>query len=295
MFMDRILSDYDIEHFIDLGHVRVKECFSREVAREWSDRAFVRLGYDREDRATWKESRIHMPCSSEVRMEEFSPKLWRAVCELLGGENRVQPSFIWDSFVVNLCDGSDRVWEPPSASVLGWHKDGDSFRHFLDSPEEALLPIIIWTDIVPRGGGTFIACDSIGVVARLLAEHPEGVLPEEFNFDRVTRQCKDFLEISGDAGDVVLMHPFMLHASSQNHSMTPRIITNPPIQLKEPMNFNREDRNEYSPVERAVLISLGVERFDFRPTRPRECFVPERANIEKQMLEKERERLASLL
>src|SRR5215213_2327188 len=287
--MDKVLSDYDIKHFIEHGYVQVKECFSREVAHEWSDTAFVRLGYDRDDPATWKEPRIHMPCSSEVKMEEFSLKLWRAVCELLGGEDRVQQSFIWDSFIVNLCDGCDRVWEPPSATVLGWHKDGDSFRHFLDSPEEALLPIIIWTDIAPRGGGTFIACDSIGVVARLLAQHPEGLLAEEFNFHRLTMQCNDFLEVIGDAGDVVLMHPFMLHASSQNHSMKPRIITNPPIQLREPMNFNRKDQTDYSPVERAVLLGLGVERFDFRSTRPRERFVPERAHIEKQLLEHERE------
>jgi hypothetical protein len=42
-----------------------------------------------------------------------------------------------------------------------WHKDGDFFRHFLDSPEQGLLTIVLWSDIEERGGGTFIAPDSV--------------------------------------------------------------------------------------------------------------------------------------
>ena len=35
------------------------------------------------------------------------------------------------------------------------------------------------------------------------------------------------------------------------------------------MNFNRPSADDFSPVERAILRGLGVERLDFRPTRPR--------------------------
>ena len=82
--------------------------------------------------------------------------------------------------------------------------------------------------------------------------------------------------MTGRLGDVVLLHPYVLHAVSQNHLGVARFITNPPIALKEPMNFNRDNPNEFSPVERAVLKGLGVERLDFTPTAPRENVVPER-------------------
>jgi hypothetical protein len=68
----------------------------------------------------------------------------------------------------------------------------------------------------------------------------------------------------------VLMHPYMLHATSQNVMKHGRLITNPPIILREPMQFDRADPSELSSVERAVLHGLGVDRFDFQRTGERE-------------------------
>ena len=139
-----------------------------------------------------------------------------------------------------------------------------------DSHEQGLLTIVLWTDMHHQGGGTYIAADSVPVIARHLAEHPEGVLPTDFDFQALTRQCANFIELTGDAGDVVLMHPYMLHATSQNVMKHGRLITNPPIILREPMQFDRADPSELSPVERAVLHWLGVDRFDFQRTGERE-------------------------
>jgi hypothetical protein len=41
-------------------------------------------------------------------------------------------------------------------SLDNWHNDGDWFTHFLDSPEQALLVIPLFSDIKPKGGGTVI-------------------------------------------------------------------------------------------------------------------------------------------
>jgi hypothetical protein len=101
------------------------------------------------------------------------------------------------------------------------------------------------------------------------------------------------VETTGRLGDVVLMHPYMLHAVSQNHRGTARFITNPPIALREPMDFDRDDPAERSPVERAVLRALGVERLAFRPTAPREDVVPERVRRQARMREQEQARLAA--
>ena len=75
------------------------------------------------------------------------------MCQLLGGSDRISNYFeSWgDSFIVNLglpeykaddeLDLRNDLW--------GWHNDGDFFVHFLDSPQQALLVIPLWSDIVP--------------------------------------------------------------------------------------------------------------------------------------------------
>jgi len=262
---DFSLTDDQIQHFIEHGFIQLTDCFPRDFAYEWTEAAFPRLGYDASDPATWEKPIVHMPGDAYVNVREFAPKAWHAMAQLLGGEERMQDDLRWgNGFIVNFSLGADREWVPPSPEAGGWHKDGDFFWHFLDSPEQGLLVIVIWRDIAPKGGGTFLAPDSVGHVARYLLEHPEGLHPFEGGFEKPITECHDFREATGKAGDVILMHPYMLHASSQNHSGKARFITNPPVALKEPMNFNRDNPADFSPVERCVLHSLGVERLDYR-------------------------------
>jgi len=288
------LTERDVDHFIRYGYVVVKDCFDPASAQPWIDRAWVRFGYERDDPAGWTEKRIHLSGLATVDAREFAPKAWDAAVQLLGGEDRLQLPWQWnDGFIANLGVGDEGPWQPPSAESSGWHKDGDFFRHFLDSPEQGLLTIVLWTDMHHRGGGTFIAADSVPVIARYLAEHPEGVLFPDFDFKTLTRQCTNFIELTGNAGDVVLMHPYLLHATSQNVIKHGRLITNPPITLREPMQFNRTDPSQLSPVERAVLGGLRVDRFDFQRTGHRELVVPERVLEQQRRRAAESERLAA--
>ena len=90
---------------------------------------------------------------------------------------------------------------------------------------------------------------------------------------------------------MVLLHPFILHAASQNPSGRARFITNPPISLKEPMNFNRDNPSQFSPVEQAVLRALDLSRLDFQLTATREQIVPERVKYQQQILAEQKSRL----
>ena len=56
--------------------------------------------------------------------------------------------------------------------------DGWDFYHYLDSPEQGLLVVPLFSDILPRSGGTTIATDSVQVLARFLVQHREGVHPD---------------------------------------------------------------------------------------------------------------------
>jgi hypothetical protein len=287
-----VLTNAEREQFLTQGFVVIREAFTTEQAAEWSQTLWTRLGYDPEDKSTWEKHRIHMPTHQHLDVAEFAPRAYGAICELCGGLERIHPPHWGDGFIVNLGDDTHTdTWEPPTADAPGWHKDGDFFRHFLDSPEQGLLTIVLWSDVHPTGGATFVAADSVPVIAKYLVNRPEGVLPSGFDFAERIQECSVFLEATGKAGDVYLMHPYLLHASSKNALRVPRVITNPPVHLKEPMNFNRADGN-YSLVEQAVLRGLGAEALEFTPTAPRERVIPERERMQAQMREQEKARLA---
>lgn len=294
---DPVLSADDLEQFLSRGFVRVPNCFSRELALDLTGRALGRLYCDPAKPETWPSGCMRPPESQRVPIEDIAPRAWQAACELVGGEARVARPCTWaDGFIINFGRQPELEWQPPSGAphpYHNWHKDGDFFRHFLDSPEQGLLVIALFSDIAPRGGSTYLACDSVGHVARLLAEHPEGLLPSELRprtLELVTR-CRDFSDTTGEIGDVFLLHPFLVHSQSVNASDRPRFIINPPLKLREPMCFARERPEDHSPVERAVLRALGVESYPFAPARPREAVVPERLARQQRDWE-ERERLA---
>jgi hypothetical protein len=289
----RVLSDEQERQFLDKGYVVIHDCFSPQAAEEYTRTVWTRLGYDPDDSSTWAEPSVHMPSHRDVDVKEFAPKAWDAVCDLIGGADRIAHPYTWgDGFIVNLWQGADEPWSPASPRSTGWHKDGDFFRHFLDSPEQGLLTLVLWSDVAHQGGATFVAAGSVGPVARFLAAHPEGVLLDDFPKSELVGQCTEFVEATGRIGDVFLLHPYMLHAKSQNVLRRPRLITNPPVHLAEPMRFDRPDPNDFSLIERAVLRGLGVDRYEFRPTAPREAVVPERVRRQARMKAEERARLA---
>lgn len=129
--------------------------------------------------------------------------------------------------------------------------------------------------MVPRGG-------------QLEPEYHEGFAK------RILSQCSDFREMTGQVGDVILLHPLMAHSASINTLRIPRIITNPKITLKEPFKFNRTNPDEFSLVEKKTLQSLGVERLDdWKIVGEREGIVPDRIRVQAAMKEEEMRRLAA--
>lgn len=146
-------------------------------------------------------------------------------------------------------------------------------------------------------------------VAKHLHAHPDGVSPRmvtrddpDFKAERnlgwfnsvASRGAdNDYVEACGETGDVYLLHPLMLHSATNNSLRNVRIITNPPVSLREPFQFDRADPAEYSLVERATLRMLGREEGlkGWKITQPREAVVPARVRIQEQMKREELKRL----
>ncbi|CAL5874307.1 uncharacterized protein PFLUO_LOCUS8602 [Penicillium psychrofluorescens] len=300
------LSTEQVDHFMRFGYLRLTDCFSREKAAQWTGDVWTRLGYSPTDKSTWACERINMPQHKEEPVKTFAPKAWAAICELLGGEERVaKDSAIWDdAMIVNL--GTDE-WEgrsPEPADLPGWHVDGDFFIHFLDSPEQALLVIPIFNDIQDHAGGTMVCPDAIKRMAQYLYEHPEGVSPymvprggkppptKRGFYSDIVHECHEFHEMTGKTGDVILIHPLMIHSASINSLRIPRMITNPPVSLKKPFDYDRRNPQEYSIVEQKTLRDLGKDRLSgWKIKGKRKFVVPERVKKQEQMKKLELERL----
>ncbi|KAF3804067.1 hypothetical protein GCG54_00007860 [Colletotrichum gloeosporioides] len=301
------LTEAQKEHFRTTGWLKLSNCFTKEQA-EWVTRdVWTRLGMDPNDKSTWKH-RTNMPSHRTFDCSEFAPKAWAAICEVCGGEDRIAPdSKHWrDSLIVNLGSPEFEGQEQNPKDLDNWHVDGDFFVHYLDSAEQGLLVIPLFTDIVPGGGGTVICPEAIPKVAKHLYEHPDGVSPRmvprghpdfaaERNlnwFNSLAGSCGEFVEAVGQVGDVYLFHPLMLHSASRNQLRKLRIITNPPVSLREPHRFHRPDGSKFSLVEQATLRALGAESLpEWGITAPRERVIPERLKIQERMKQEELKRL----
>lgn len=268
---------------------------------------------DPNDKTTWHTPQTHMPSHQAFDAGAFAPRAWAAICELLGGEARVHAaSRQWrDSLIVNLGSPAREGRPDPPQALGGWHVDGDFFVHYLDSPEQALLVVPLFTDIPQRrgAGGTALYPAGTRDIARHLYEHPEGVCPRMhprahpgFRSGRASLfggiaargADGDYVEACGVAGDVYLLHPLMLHSATNNPLRNVRIITNPPVSLKEPFRFDRDDERDYSLVERATLRMLGHEGGGLKGwkiTEARERIVPERLRVQERMKQDELKRL----
>ena len=91
--------------------------------------------------------------------------------------------------------------------------------------------------------------------AELKAAEPEGLTSTRLNEKLPNVNRASIVEVTGKAGDVTLLHPFVVHAWSRNDGKRIRFACNPPFRLKKPMELSRSD-GAYSPVEKAICLAL---------------------------------------
>jgi tetratricopeptide (TPR) repeat protein len=272
----RSLSTDQIEQFMVEGYVHLRGAFPRELAesivagahrrlredpRRWlagkqaEPRAAELAGYHPEDPSTWPEGRLDILGERKFTMSEFSPFAERAVFQLLGDAARIRTRS-WTSNLIAQYPRRVPVhsWVP-TPDQESWHLDSPSTHTRLDQLHTGLLVFIVFSDLLPASGNTWLALDSPAKVARTLAAAPEGV---DFCSDEagpaITRTCERFFELTGEAGDLLLVHPLMLHSASPNPSPRIRFLGNPMVYMQEPLDYRRADA---SPVERLIARALS--------------------------------------
>jgi len=251
-----VLSSDEIEQFIDRGYVLLREAFSSDAAGAVRAKLWPEFGLDPNDPTGWTKPsiRIELHLLGPEVDACLTDRFRGAVDDLLGAAAWEPLTGLggWPALFPGFSSG------PWAAPKVGWHIDGIHFHHRLDTRTQGLLPIFLFSDIGPGDGGTAIRPGSHKVTARiLLAAEPEGLSCNELAQRTNEFTYAEEIEAVGNAGDVLLLHPFMSHATSVNTGSRVRFICNPCVSLKEPMNLNRPDPANYTPLERSIVEAIG--------------------------------------
>jgi hypothetical protein len=262
--------------FIAHGWVAIEDALDPAFCEDVVVRGFERLGVDATDPRTWPAGWRNLPVERAFAIDEIAPRASAVRNELVGGPSAIRFGDIPDNLIFNFHDDAP-AWEPSDWSAAGadYHKDGDFFRHFLDSPEQGLLGIVFWRDVAADQGATFAVADSIRPIATRLAAHPGGMAIRDVVVPEVLEQCQDFRPLTGRQGTIVWAHPFLIHSKSVNVTDRPRVISNTSVMLRAPLQFQRDD-GRFTPVEQVILDALGVSSLSFAAEGPRERVASER-------------------
>jgi Phytanoyl-CoA dioxygenase (PhyH) len=265
-----------IDEFVRDGMVVVEGALDRGFCEAVVGGRLADIGVDEADRDTWPTGWHNLPATTVYPLDEVAPVAATVLHELVGGKDALVFDGLPDNLIVNFPDPDTPWWPPqePETPGAGWHKDGDWFRHFLDSPEQGILGIVFWRDVTERQGATYVVADSIGPIARLLAEHPEGIDPGGFPAREIASRSQDVRPLTGRQGTIIWAHPFLVHSASVNATDRLRIISNTTAVLRRPTELSGDGPR--TPVARVVLDALGVDQLDFTPTRERTRVVSER-------------------
>jgi hypothetical protein len=77
------------EFFVEHGWLKIPGAIDPKYLNGWMENFWTRLGWDKDDKSTWKETYLKMPRHREVEAYKFCPDAWKAMCEIVGGEENV--------------------------------------------------------------------------------------------------------------------------------------------------------------------------------------------------------------
>jgi ectoine hydroxylase-related dioxygenase (phytanoyl-CoA dioxygenase family) len=259
--------DATLAHFRAHGWLRVRGAFSRDEAaamRSATWRALGNVGIRHDDPATWTKERpehLQHVKADPVFRAVGSARLLEAIDTVLDGQAHEWPKN-WGALFLAF-PTRDR-WNVPSR---GWHADAN-YLSALDPPAGVRTHALLG-DVAPRAGGTLIVSGSHRLVHKQFADDPpSGTRGAEYRQlllrhpylrdlhtegdadERAARfmgRAEDHdgiplrvVENTGMAGDVILLHPLVLHVATSNTGTAPRFLLSGGVDL--PSMWGARDR-----------------------------------------------------
>jgi hypothetical protein len=252
-------NDETFRHFAVHGWMRVRAAFTADEAaamRAVVWRALGAAGIDEHAPSTWTTERpahLQQTKSDPAFRAVGSGRLIEAIDVLLNGQAYEKPSHWGSPF---LAFPSRQPWSVPSS---GWHADARYLSAL--SPPDGIRIHALFGDVAPRAGGSLIVSGSHRLLhqyfkdrpqahgargadyRRLLLGHPylrdlhaEG--DPEARVARFMERVEEHdgiplqvIENAGAAGDVMLLHPLLLHVATSNNGDAPRFLLSGGIDL----------------------------------------------------------------
>lgn len=249
----------DIDRFVSDGFLRLEAAFPAGLAADGREILWRDLPGDPDDRSTWTNPVVRLGGYHDAPFVRAAntPRLHAAYAALAGADRWVPPAGL-GTFPV-------RFPSPDDPGDTGWHADAGfsapdgSMRLNLHSSGRALLMLFLFSDIGPDDAPTRIWRGSHLLVPREL----EGAGDDGLTFVELAARLPppdgaEIVEATGQAGDVFLCHPFLIHAAQRHRGVEPRFLAQPPLVAAAPLRLERPDGG-YSAVETAIRRGLRVE------------------------------------
>jgi len=239
--------------------MRVCGAFSPDDAhamRTAAWRALGEIGIRQDDPMTWTRERpehLQQLKDDPAFQAVGSSRLLEAIDATLEGQAYAKPKHWGACF---LAFPSREAWNVPSH---GWHIDANYTSAL--SPPAGIRMHALFSDVMPRAGGTLIVSGSHRLVYKYFTDHPpaprtrgaeyrrllqrhpyigdlhtEGDAPQRAArfMDRAEEHDGVSLQVvenAGTAGDVILLHPLVLHVATPNAGSSPRFLLSGGIDL----------------------------------------------------------------
>lgn len=271
------LDETQIEEFIERGYLLLRDCLPPE-ARTLADDTLIRQDppptyrgrsggqsalevrdLDLTDATTWGSSRLDVETQRSLPIATFAPKLWGAVTSLIGGSEQIRRREMGQQFILN----ADFLPRPgpadaPKTWLDGgyWHIDAPDQRTSLRGRRDALVLLILWSDVEPDSGGPLFSPGSLERVARQLEATPKGVDTLAKDWGVQHARNTEVFEFNGKVGDVLITHALALHSAQKNHSDEIRVLENPTIMVASALDYSA-DNPDPTPVEACIIRRLA--------------------------------------
>jgi hypothetical protein len=249
-----VLSEAEIAEFIRDGYIAVRGAVPGDVVRAcqeviWSE--LEKQGVRRDDPETWTRPVVRIACPEDPAFAAAGtqPLLWEAFDQLIGEGRWWHRQGVGGTIPVRFPSTED----PGDA---GWHIEGSYQKDGglavnIRSRKRGLLVLYLFTDVDEACAPTRIRPGSHVHAARVVAPAGDDGMPWP-EAARAAAKATGHLPTAlatGQAGDVFLCHPFLVHAATWPHAGTlPRMMAQPGVHLLDQFPLT----DPLSPVEQTI-------------------------------------------
>ncbi|WP_194891543.1 phytanoyl-CoA dioxygenase family protein [Catenulispora pinisilvae] len=248
----------DVEGFIKDGYVVVRGAFDQATAAHCRELIWAELhgrGIGEDQPTAWPaHSHIDSLDGEPFTAAAGAPALTTAYDELIGAGR-------WTRGIDAGRAVSVRFPSPERANS-GYHIEGSygaaggPYRCNVRSRGRGLLALLLFGDVGPQDAPTRLVSGSHLYVPEFLAPYGEDGTVSDGCYWRPSVLCRPVVHATGQAGDVFLCHPFIVHTATWPHTGTaPRMIAQPAVHVRDGFAI---DGSDSAPVARAIVAGLEM-------------------------------------